>query len=144
MESPHVLRFLPCNPHVAGSAFQASADKTRRLSLYSGGDDFLDRAAMSPVGLLVEGEDALPVVLHADHDPDIFVALNGSASENVRCSETSEEASRSGLRLTNHHLRFLWRCRLWNSQRPYPAEHDRVSYKVRVGGVLVFPFDVEG
>jgi hypothetical protein len=37
----------------------------------------------------------------------------------------------------------LGRGRLWNSQRPYPAEHNGGSYKVGVGGVFVLAFDVE-
>ncbi len=37
----------------------------------------------------------------------------------------------------------LGRSGLWNSQRPYPTEHNGGSYKVRVGGVLVLAFDVE-
>src|SRR5882757_3141570 len=60
---------------------------------------------------------------------------------NSATNSTPLEASRAGLRLMIFPLRFCRRCRLRNSQRPYPAEDDGGSYKVRVCGVLVVALD---
>src|SRR5258705_3138144 len=55
---------------------------------------------------------------------------------NSATNSTPLEASRAGLRLIIFPLRFCRRWRLWNLQRPYPAENDGGSFKVRGFGVL--------
>src|SRR5260370_13182780 len=69
-----------------------------------------------------------------------FVSLGASwmNSSNSVCIKLKNSPFTSVLyRLT------LGRGRLWNPQRPCQAVHKGVSYKVRVGRVLVLTFDVE-